>query len=235
MNLLQRKPIKNRKFIQLEPILKSDLICVGGRLKHAQIPAESKHQVIIPSNHHFTYLLLLYIHQKNHYCGREQLLALSRERYWIVNGRHLARKVIYNCLYCKRQRVKSQPQLMADLPPERLSYLQPPFSFTGVDYFGPVTVKRGSRTRSLSGHYKRYVCLFTCLTFPAIHLELCENMSTYSFIMTLRRFISRRGYQVKIMSDNGTNIVAASNELKKYLKELNQKTIKNELLTHNIE
>ena len=115
---------------------------------------------------------------------------------------------------------------MADLPPERLSYLQPPFSFTGVDYFGPVTVKRGYRTRSLSGHNKKYVCLFTCLTFRTIHLELCEDMSTDSFIMTLRRFMSRRGYPLKTMSDNGTNTVGANNELKKCLKELNQKLLK---------
>ena len=92
---------------------------------------------------------------------------------------------------------------MADLPPERLSYLQPPFSFTGVDYFGPVTVKRGYRTRSLSGHSKRYVFLFTSLTFRTIHSELCEDMSADSFIMALRRFISRRGYSLKIMNDNG--------------------------------
>ena len=51
----------------------------------------------------------------------------------------------------------------------------------------------------------------------------------------MRGFISRFGYPLKIMSDNDTNIVGANNELKKCLKELNQKTIKNELLTHNIE
>ena len=107
---------------------------------------------------------------------------------------------------------------MADLPAECLSYLQPPFSFTSVDYFGPVTVKQGYRTRSLSGHDKRYVCLFTSLTFRAIHLELCEYMSTDSFIMALHRFISRPRYPLKIMSDNDTNIVAANNELKKCLK-----------------
>ena len=169
-NLLQRT-IKKRKLIQLQPILKKDLICVGGRLKHAQIPAESKNRVIIPYDYHLTYLLSLYIHQNNYHCGREPLLPLSRERYWVVNGRRLARMVIYNCLYCKPQRVKPQPQLITDLPQERLSYLQPPFSFTSVDYFGSVTVKRGYRTRSFSGHNKRYVCLFTYLTFRAIYLE----------------------------------------------------------------
>ena len=88
--------MKDRKLIQLQPVLKSDLICVGKRLKHTQIPAESKHKVIIPSNYHLTYLLLLYVHQNNHHCVREQLLELSSERHWIVNRRYLARKVIYN-------------------------------------------------------------------------------------------------------------------------------------------
>ena len=37
------------------------------------------------------------------------------------------------------------------------------------------------------------------------------------------------------MRDNGTNIVGANNELKKCLKELNEKAIKNKLLTHNTE
>ena len=37
------------------------------------------------------------------------------------------------------------------------------------------------------------------------------------------------GYPLKIMSDNGTNIVGANNELKKCLKELNQRASKNEL------
>ena len=61
LNLPERKTIKIRKLIQLQPVLRNDLICVGERPKHAQIPAESKHEVIIASNHHLTYLLL-YIH-----------------------------------------------------------------------------------------------------------------------------------------------------------------------------
>ena len=81
---------------------------------------------------------------------------------------------------------------MTDLSLEHLPYLQPPFSFTGVDYFGSVTVKPGYRTRSLSGHSKRYVCLFTCLTFRAIHLELCEDMSTDSASFRYKRKAKKR-------------------------------------------
>ena len=115
---------------------------------------------------------------------------------------------------------------MADLPLERLSYLQPPFSYTGIDYFGPVTVKWGYRTRSLSGHHKRYVCLFTCLTFHAIHLELCEDMSTDSFIMALRRFISRHGYPLKIMSDMALTYLVLIMNWKNVWKNLIKKLLK---------
>ncbi len=34
---------------------------------------------------------------------------------------------------------------MADLPKERIMPDLPPFSNTGVDYFGPIDVKRGSQ------------------------------------------------------------------------------------------
>ena len=46
-------------------------------------------------------------------------------------------------------------QLMADLPKERLIPYEPPFTCTGVDFFGPLYVKRGR------GSEKVYGCLFT--------------------------------------------------------------------------
>ena len=47
---------------------------------------------------------------------------------------------------------------MAPLPCHRLTPFKPAFLYTGIDYFGPVTVKmlgRGSRLE------KRWICLFT--------------------------------------------------------------------------
>ena len=60
---------------------------------------------------------------------------------------------------------------------------------------------------------KDYICLFTCASVRAVHLELVEKLTTTAFIRALRRFISRRGMPEVIISDNAKNFQAASKEL----------------------
>ena len=40
------------KLLQLSTILDKSLINVGGHFKHAIIPNQSKHQTVMPANHH---------------------------------------------------------------------------------------------------------------------------------------------------------------------------------------
>ena len=75
---------------------------------------------------------------------------------------------------------------MADLPPERVTPA-PPFTYTGMDVFGPFYIKEGRK------ELKRWGMIFTCLSSRAIHLETLNSMTTDSFLNALRRFISRRG------------------------------------------
>ena len=77
---------------------------------------------------------------------------------------------------------------MSDLPKARSAMFDPPFTHKGVGYFGPITIKKGKRTRPSTGTDKRYGVVFTCLTYRAIHLELAGDLSTDCFIMALQRF-----------------------------------------------
>ena len=92
---------------------------------------------------------------------------------------------------------------MSDLPEARSAVFDPPFTHTGVIYFGPITIKRGKRTRASTGTDIRYGVVFTCLTYRAIHLELAGDLSTDYFIMTLQRFTSKQGNARSTWSDNG--------------------------------
>ncbi|XP_055590478.1 uncharacterized protein LOC129742585 [Uranotaenia lowii] len=103
---------------------------------------------------------------------------------------------------------------MAALPAARLQAFTRPFTYIGLDYFGPLTVRIGRST------VKRWVALFTCLTIRAIHLEVVHSLSTESCKMAIRRFIVCHGSPLEIYSDNGTNFVGANNEIKYSVKQL---------------
>ena len=119
-------------------------------------------------------------------------------------------------------------QQMADLPQDRVSPDEPPFTHVGVDYFGPFEVKRG-RTA-----LKRYGVLFTCLSIRAVHIEIASSLDTDSFINALRRFIARRGQVSELRSDNGTNFVGAERELKEAIRNWNLAQIHDTLLQKEI-
>ena len=96
----------------------------------------------------------------------------------------------------------------------------PPFTYTGVEYFGLVIIKRQNWTRTSTGTDKSYGVIFTCLAYGAVHLELACDLSTDCFIMALQRFTSRRGNPRNMWSDNGQNFVGANRELKVLIKTL---------------
>lgn len=104
---------------------------------------------------------------------------------------------------------------------------QPPFFSTGVDCFGRFLVKIGRRTE------KRWGVIFKCLTTRCIHLDLLNSMDADAFLLSLRRFIARRGTPSEILSDNGTNFRGAERELKEAFAAL-EPQLKKQLTGHQI-
>ncbi|XP_065088325.1 uncharacterized protein LOC135709840 [Ochlerotatus camptorhynchus] len=75
------------------------------------------------------------------------------------------------CVWCKIQKVKPIVPRTVPLPRQRLAARVDPFSYVGIDYFGPLEVSIGRRKE------KRWVALFTCLTVRAVHLEVAYNLT----------------------------------------------------------
>ncbi|XP_059918445.1 uncharacterized protein LOC132465721 isoform X2 [Gadus macrocephalus] len=134
------------------------------------------------------------------------MLSTLRRQYWIPHANAAARKIISECVICLKQRQRPGEQKMSDLPVDRVTADAPPFTHVGLDYFGPIEVKKG---RSL---VKRYGALFTCLTCRAVHLEVAHSLNTDSCINAIRRFICRRGQVKEIRTDNGTNFVSTNHD-----------------------
>ena len=90
--------------------------------------------------------------------------------------------------------------------------------------FGPFLVKEGRKI------HKRYGAMFTYLCSRAIYIETTNSMTTDSFIQALMRLISRRGNIGIIRSDNGSNFIGASTELKRAYGEMDKKKINDFLM-----
>ena len=67
--------------------------------------------------------------------------------------------------------------------------------------------------------------MFTCLSSRAIHLETAIDLTTDSFINSLRHFISIRGPVQQLRRDQGTNFVGAQRELTKEAQSMDQQQI----------
>lgn len=184
------------------------LIRVGGRLRRAEnLAADTLHPILLSPDHPTTQLIIKdYDHRLLH-PGPERVFAELRRMYWILKGRQAVRKHQSQCLECRKWHGNPVVPKMADLPAARLRLHQPPFWSTGVDCFGPFSIKIGRRQE------KRWGIIFKCLTTRCVHLDLLASMDTDSFLMALRRFISRRGKPFEIISDQGTNFRGGNREL----------------------
>lgn len=184
------------------------LVRVGGRLENANIPYSRKHPILLP-NCNFVLSYIRYLHLSNYHAGPRALIAFSRQTFWIINVRNIARKVVRSCISCIRYRPKLMEQIMGDLPRERVTPARP-FERCGVDFFGPIDTYykiRGKRPT------KSYGAIFICFVTKAVHIELVSNLSAEAFIAALKRLIGRRGLPSDIYSDNATNFVGANNKL----------------------
>ena len=176
--------------------------------------------MILPKHHHVSQLIVRHYHEFAAHSRREQTLCELRRMFWMIGGRGLVKKVIRSCIRCQRMNAKPMEQFMGSLPRARVEAYHPPFTFTDVDLFGPLTVKWGC------GTVKRCCCLCTCLTTHAVYLKVTPSLETDDFIMVFRQFISRRGPSKEIWSDRGTNFVGANRELKEAIVHWNEETKK---------
>ena len=219
---------KSSSIVKLDPVLIGGLLRVGGRLQRAPIDNEAKYRIILPKKHHIVVLIVQYYHRISVHSGLEYTLSLIRQRYWLINARSTVRRMLNECFDCRKLQSSTVRQKMASLPEDRVTPSKPPFTYTGVDYFGPFEVRLG-RNR-----VRKYGIIFTCLTLRVVHIQVANSLDTESFINALRRFIARRGQPEDMRSDNGGNFVREERELREAVRDWNDAQIHDFLLQRSI-
>ena len=197
----------------------------GGRIHNAPISELTKFPYLLSRKQQFTKLLVYATHEKLHHAGLNSTVTALRQMYWIPTIRMYVKKLLRKCVVCTK--LPGRPYRAPDPPPlPKVRITNPtPFSVCGVDFTGALYVREGKTERKI------YICLFTCATTRAVHLEIVLDMTVESFMLAFRKFASRRSLPRRMISDNASTYLAAADELQQLL---DSTTLKQALEYHGV-
>lgn len=140
----------------MTPIFDADgVLRVGGRLQATELSFEQKNPAILPYNHEVTKLLIQWLHLSNIHAGPQALLAIAREKYWIIKGKTMAKTNVDTCILCNPAKPKLLEQVIGSLPKDRVTAGRV-FQTTGIDYAGPIYIHGNGRGERIEKAYKCY-------------------------------------------------------------------------------
>ena len=138
--------------------------------------------------------------------GPVETLARSREWVWIVRGKNLSKTVCSRCPICIRSKKKLCMQRMAQIKPQNVEICKP-WTFVSLDFAGPVVVKGIVNARA---RLKCWILVYVCRNTKAVCLLATSSYDTSSFLLRHEEFVARNGAPKEIVSDCGSQLVAAS-------------------------
>ena len=187
------------------------LICCGGRIHNAPTSDLSKFPYLLPRHHPVTQMIVMDTHKNLNHGGVSTTVTALRQIFWIPSMRQCVRSLLRRCVPCKK--LTGKPYRAPDPPPlPKIRVTEaPPFTITGVDFTGALFVKEGNQEK------KVYICLFTCATTRAVHLEVVSDLTVETFLLAFRRFSSRKSLPRRMISDNASTYLAAAEAIQKLL------------------
>ena len=185
-----------------------------GRIGNANLPSKTANPVLLPTHHHLTNLVIKEVHARMMHGGVVSTLTAIRDIYWIPRGREVVKRFVRRCMVCTRYAGKPFPLFTPPGLPQSRVDDGPPWTNTGVDYAGPIYVLKRNSANTASTE-KVYLCLFSCASTRAVHLELVQDCSAEQFLLAFRRFVGRRGLPRVMMSDNAKNFKTSAKEITK--------------------
>uniref|UniRef100_A0A8D8YQ79 Integrase catalytic domain-containing protein n=1 Tax=Cacopsylla melanoneura TaxID=428564 RepID=A0A8D8YQ79_9HEMI len=192
------------------------LICKG-RFRELRYEGKEVFPVLIPRQCHLTDIIVNDVHRACFHNGTGQTLATLRLNYWLCQGRSEVKKIIRNCVNCKKFRQGPYKQPEFCFYPNYRVQRNVAFQYSSVDMFGPLTVKEGNKVSTVHG------LIFVCMTTRAIHLEMLDSESTADFLLAFKRFLARRNACRHILSDNAIQFKLVKDV---FSEVLNEKSIK---------
>ena len=185
---------------------------------------QGSYPVFLPDHHLYTRKLVEREHVQTLHGGVQLTMARVRKDHWVPRLRRLTKQVVSKCPGCKRfQAVAAANPPPGLLPLDRTEGTHP-FQVVGVDFAGPIKYRKRGKVEG-----KAYIAVYACSLCRAVYLDLLKSLETQEFLLSLKKFIARKGRPKKFYSDNGTTFVGTAT----WLKTVNENVKLHHLLSQN--
>ena len=155
----------------------------GGRLQNADLPYSAKHPILLNKKYHLTVLVIRDAHHRVRYNEVRETLIEVRSKFWIIGRRGLIRAVVHGCVVYRR--FEGRPIGAPPQPPLPEFHMKeaPPFTYTAIDFAGPLYL----RGKEANTSKKVWICLFTCCVSCAVGWTLTFEPARSSHLPRTRR------------------------------------------------
>jgi hypothetical protein len=101
-----------------------------GRLSNSNLPYSAKYPILLDTAHYLTTLIVRDCHKRVMHGRVKATLTELRSKFWLVRGRNFVRKLLFNCVTCKKQDGRAYKALNSPPLPEFRVKEAPPFTST---------------------------------------------------------------------------------------------------------
>jgi len=170
--------------------------------------------ILLPKQSVITKLIIREVHEKLNHIGCYALMSELRKQFYIVHYFSVLKKVLKQCVVCKRFNGRS---LSVNQSPYRDIRVNPPqivFRNVYIDHMGPFF------TRVAGSKVKCWILCITCMWSRAVNLKVCMDLTTDEFLRALQLHFFQYGIAQTCISDHGTQIIKGGNIIEDFLKDV---------------
>ena len=193
-----------------------ELLRLNGRIGLANhLRPEMKHPYVLHPNDEMVAKVVRDCHGNvmKHMGGVKCLSCELNRSKWVMGSIAYLKRIVRTCVTCRKANPIPTAQQMAPLPEFRIAgdmeERPTPFTVAALDAAGPWYTSEGRGKRI----QKRWLIIFRCAKYGAVHLDVLYGMSTDDFLQALSRFLADHAKPRKIVCDNGTNFVRGELEI----------------------
>ena len=160
-----------------------------------------------------TRLIIQRIHLQLAHAGYYSVIAEMKKFFWLSPYFQLVKKVIKECVHCRRFNNHAIKLNQAPYKEFRSDPPAVPFRSIFVDYCGPFKVKLHEEDAQV------WILVITCLWSRAINLKICRDMSRETFCRAFQLHCFEYGLPEICRSDLGSQIVAGGKVIQDFLRD----------------